>query len=317
MAGQQVACPHCGTPITVPGQQSLAAPPTDAQEADNREEVTDAAALLPPGAGSLAVAPPDPAAPVETRAKPWPSYQSERGGDAFPPSLEDSLPPGMTGSQPPLALHGPNARQQADERSPPSPPRSYPRRTAADDLLPPTPPVKSSPKRRDRDDLLPPGLAATAESPAAEPVTPASPTFVPAAHPAERIDDLLPPGAATAGPTRSEQATSSAAVDSMLPSGVAASTPTAVGVQVAIPNAPQRLPGQHRNLPAGAIVVPTPEGGFVTVTETPKTIGEGDEEIELRRLTSEEKAKRRFLKNLLLGGFCLALIVIVVAILLW
>ena len=71
------------------------------------------------------------------------------------------------------------------------------------------------------------------------------------------------------------------------------------------------------NLPAGAIAVPTPEGGFVTVRETPKTIGHGDDAIEVRRLSPEEKARRRLRNNLIVGGFCLAVIVIVVVVLIW
>jgi hypothetical protein len=70
-------------------------------------------------------------------------------------------------------------------------------------------------------------------------------------------------------------------------------------------------------LPAGAIAVPTPDGGFVTVRETPKTIGHGDDAIEVRRLSSDEKARRRLRNNLVMGSICLLVIVVVVVVLLW
>ena len=70
-------------------------------------------------------------------------------------------------------------------------------------------------------------------------------------------------------------------------------------------------------MPPGAITVPTPDGSFVTVRETPKIIGHGDEEIEVRRLTPQEKEQRRFRRNLILGAICLAIILAVFAALVW
>ena len=86
---------------------------------------------------------------------------------------------------------------------------------------------------------------------------------------------------------------------------------------MAIRQAPKKAPVLPANLPAGAIAVPTPGGGFVTVRETPKTIGEGDDAIEVRRLAPEEKARRRLRNNLIVGGFCLLVILIVVVVLIW
>jgi hypothetical protein len=106
-------------------------------------------------------------------------------------------------------------------------------------------------------------------------------------------------------------------LDALLPPGAAGGEAAAAGAQVAIPQAPRKAPVLPSNLPAGAIAVPTPEGGFVTVRETPKTIGQGDEAIEVRRLTPEERARRRLRNNLIVGGFCLLVIVIVVVVLIW
>jgi hypothetical protein len=62
---------------------------------------------------------------------------------------------------------------------------------------------------------------------------------------------------------------------------------------------------------ASSIVIPTEDGGQVMVREPVKTVGEGDDEIELRSRTPEEKAKRRLIKNLVLWGFGLVFIAIV------
>jgi hypothetical protein len=93
--------------------------------------------------------------------------------------------------------------------------------------------------------------------------------------------------------------------------------PADAGQQVALPRAPKKAPVVPANVPAGAIVVPTPDGGFVTVQEKPKTIGYGDEEVEVRRVSPEEKARRRLRNNLIFGGFCLLIILAVVFFLLW
>jgi hypothetical protein len=58
-------------------------------------------------------------------------------------------------------------------------------------------------------------------------------------------------------------------------------------------------------------VIPTEDGGQVMVREPVKTAGEGDDEIELRTRTPEERAKRRLVKNLIVWGFGLVVIAIV------
>jgi hypothetical protein len=63
-------------------------------------------------------------------------------------------------------------------------------------------------------------------------------------------------------------------------------------------------------------VIPTEDGTFVTVREPVKTVGEGDEEIELRSLTGEEKERKKLKKNLIVWGFGLVIIAITVYVLL-
>jgi len=59
-------------------------------------------------------------------------------------------------------------------------------------------------------------------------------------------------------------------------------------------------------------VIPTEDGTFVTVREPLKTVGEGDEEIELRSLTAEERERKKLKKNLIVWGFGLVIIAITV-----
>ena len=63
-------------------------------------------------------------------------------------------------------------------------------------------------------------------------------------------------------------------------------------------------------------MIPTEEG-LVAVKETVKTIGTGDDEIELKRLTPEEKSRRRLVRNLVVGGVCLLVLFATVLLLVW
>jgi hypothetical protein len=103
-----------------------------------------------------------------------------------------------------------------------------------------------------------------------------------------------------------------------LPHSAAPLAPAAAapGQQVAIPAAPKKAAALPANLPSNAVAIPTAEG-YVTVRDKPKVIGEGMNEIELRRLSPEEKAARRFKRNLILGAFCLIVIFVVALILVW
>jgi hypothetical protein len=50
-----------------------------------------------------------------------------------------------------------------------------------------------------------------------------------------------------------------------------------------------------------AAVIPTEDGGFVKLKEPVKKVEVGGEEVELHRLTPEEKARRRFFKNIIMA----------------
>ena len=69
-----------------------------------------------------------------------------------------------------------------------------------------------------------------------------------------------------------------------------AASATAGEAQVAVPSAPARV---------------------VAVKDSPKVIGSGDDEVGVRRLSSEEKARRRFRKSLILWTICLLVLIAV------
>jgi hypothetical protein len=102
-----------------------------------------------------------------------------------------------------------------------------------------------------------------------------------------------------------------------LPPGVGG-TPVPVGKSGAgaVPaSASTRQPGIGTG--GNRIVLPTEDGGYVTLRDPVKTIGHGDEEIELRTLSPKEKARRKLKRNLILWGFGLLLIAITLALLLF
>jgi hypothetical protein len=75
---------------------------------------------------------------------------------------------------------------------------------------------------------------------------------------------------------------------------------------------PQPVPIDSRRAPLPA--APASSIGFsaVSLRDQERVVGEGSAEIELRRLTPEERARRRFRRNLILSGVCLAILLIVV-----
>ena len=298
MGGQQVGCPHCGSVMLAPHFQPSGAFP-------------DYQHPLPgmPGQGHE-----QPATPASDQA-------AEK-----PPPIDDLLPPGLSMSPPAAATTAP-PKAPRDDRNPPA--RQTPRpegraRLPVDDRLPPTrkhphEPVDSS------SDRLPPPKARS--KPAVDEQMPPSARKAPAEDgprptPRKHIDDLLPPGAVPGNQPPSDQAAAAeqprqpTLLDSLLPPGAAPSESGAAapGEQLALPKAPKRPLVAPGNLPTGAIAVPTPEGGFVTIKETPKTIGQGSDVIEVRRLTPEEKARRRLWKNIIFGAVCLVVLLIVIVV---
>jgi len=62
----------------------------------------------------------------------------------------------------------------------------------------------------------------------------------------------------------------------------------------------------------GTITIPTETGSLARLYEPVKKVGYGEDEIELRRLTPEEKARRRLVKNIIMAA-CGVIFLVVVA----
>jgi len=117
------------------------------------------------------------------------------------------------------------------------------------------------------------------------------------------VDERLPPvagiGLPAAVPVRPDKAAA------LLPPGAAAVAPSAMAgdAQIPVPSAPVRVPTALASQPADALLI--------AVKDAPKVIGSGDDEVEVRRLSPEEKARRRFRKSLILWTVCLLVLIAV------
>jgi ribosomal protein S27E len=101
------------------------------------------------------------------------------------------------------------------------------------------------------------------------------------------IASLLPPGAATGfAAAVAVPQSSDWDVKTLLPPG--ASETGAATEQVPLPPAPR------------PVLVPPTGGQAIAIVEKPKVIGQGENEVEVKRLSPEEKARRRMVRNVIL-----------------
>lgn len=163
------------------------------------------------------------------------------------------------------------------------------------------------------------GDSAAPPVPSDQPATTNSPRHVPGSagsSPAPVQQMYYPPGAAPNSPVADGSSSTRRRLDppdstpsaDLLPPGAAdaASTQERKPLPAAIP--------QRRN---NTVLIPT-EQGLVGVHEPVKTIQLRGEEVELRQLTSQEKAQRRMIRNGLLFAFCvIALIAVMAALKVW
>lgn len=148
-----------------------------------------------------------------------------------------------------------------------------------------------------------------------QPTTPVSPAPAP-------VPTVQPTGT---GPRAPESQKATPKPTSPKPTGAkAGSRPLPMSAPIPVPTSPAQAatspavgstPGVQSRGPSGGgepLVIPTEDGTFVTLREPLRTVGEGDEEIELRSLTAEEKERKKLKKNLIVWGFGLVIIAIVV-----
>jgi hypothetical protein len=97
-------------------------------------------------------------------------------------------------------------------------------------------------------------------------------------------------------------AESGPAIDSLLPPGTHEPT---------TPSTADRTPPLPAAYGEPQLPSPLPQGDFTPVTDSPRVIRSGLGQFEVRRLTSAERANRRLVKNLVLGLFCIVVLLIV------
>ena len=300
-----------------PSSPAATSPPPTSADAGTRSRPTMKEERRP-------LASPKPSSEKTSSEKPAAEKQSPKRDDKYPPGFQSpALPPEEPKTTPvksaPAKTTEPATKPaNIDSLLPPgaeSAASPSPSTTSADPA--PLPQVATPPATSSVSDLLPPG--ADLLPPMAGDSTAAAPSG------SASIDSLLPPGATNefAAPGAAMLQLESQALaagrpkelaDTLLPPTAGEVVMSTTLEQVALPTAPRMMLPPPENLAPGAVAVPTEDGGYVTVRETPKTIGKGDDEIELRRLTPEEKAKRRMRRNIIMFCICMALLGIITAV---
>jgi hypothetical protein len=192
-----------------------------------------------------------------------------------------------------------NGGQSAAERYPPGESvRKQPAAPSGSSAAPATPTSREKPAEKKGVAAEPkqtkpkPATAPPSSSSASDPNRPAEKTSPPAekqkpvgsaaepgkpADASSKIDSLLPPGSTSQPiPANRPLPVTSQQMDQPVPAGPAVVTPSAAGI-------------------------PTEDGGFIKLHEPVKKIEHGGEEIELHRLTPEERARKRMFKNMIMA----------------
>lgn len=130
------------------------------------------------------------------------------------------------------------------------------------------------------------------------------------------IADLLPPGAESlppevpvenpAAPVADDPALLAAA---LLPPGAATAGKAVVGEQKAISTTPAKRPVKLP-MPAHGVVVPTPDGGYATLQDKPAMVQTAAGPVEVRKLSPEEKARRRLRMNIIMFVICMVILIV-------
>lgn len=281
MAAVQFNCPHCAGLFQV-----------DDSMAGQQVGCPSCGSLLVLPTMNPSVAPSQPPRSTQENSppqNPMPTVPQQSASNNSPAAMyPPGMQPGATGNQ---TNSGPVPQQPATPLYPPGHEQTA-RPASPDGMLPPgVDGGATKPSNRP----IPTSASKAVSRPTSDPTVPAQPSAA---------ESLLPPGAerATSGGTK---------IESMLPPGSQTpSSPVAANVR---PDTPVAATDEKQS---GPVVIPTADGDYVAVREPVKTVGYGDDEVELRQLTAEEKARRRLKKNLILWGFGLLVIGVTLAILL-
>lgn len=321
MAGLRVGCPLCGGQVTIPAVSMPAPePPTHAGSPPGGQIPTGPPGGAPPQGmpvtGVMGPAAAEPSVPLGTAV---PSTQppntpgAAADGPAMPlPASPESIPrssaptpPTNTADASQLPAHV--AHTSAEQPTPASTNYMYPPGAAQPistqageaDQVPATPAAQPTPASTSY--MYPPGTAhpdSTQEQAAGvASTTPSTTSAGPSPSTAPNSASQL--GLVESGANVAESGTGSKSskVDAMLPVG-------------ASPEQPVSTPATDvPTTSAQSILIPTEEGGYVTLREPVRTIGKGANEVELRTLSAEQKTKRRFKKNVITWFICTIILI--------
>jgi phage FluMu protein Com len=279
LSGIEVNCPHCQGLVTVPDFTAPQAPP------------------LPPSE-ALQLSCPVCTGPFQVTAE-------LSGQQVHCPHCQQVVTVPDLGSGSPAEYSFPPGYSEPPPYSP-----GYPTQPPAETMLPPAShplpppgqqaPPKTSAGRVDENYLYPPGYEPKTKKEQQRPDEQPAPRR-PEPVPSSASDPLLPPGTGGAA-LRLKDASD------LLPPG-AASASAAASERKPLPAS---IPTRSKEV----VLIPT-EKGYVGVQEPVKTIQHHGEEVELRRLTPEEKARRRIVRNTILFVFCVVTLVVVMALFMW
>ncbi|MGI8981424.1 MAG: hypothetical protein ACR2FY_19530 [Pirellulaceae bacterium] len=349
MAGHQVACPHCQNAVSIPdlfGGAYSAGPGFEPPPPPPNFSAQGPAYFEMPPQPMQFISPPT--GPMEEQEIPTGyAVQSMPPPDVAPPpepGMIPGVPVGLAVAPPPHDDRFPPSR--AREQSSPTPTNAerrgdanlYPPGMTPKDALAQKEMERGEQPERPRDDRFPPGMgrseyqerkaaetkpmeARTADVPPSQvnDLLPpgADPLLPPATAPQSTVDTLLPPAAAAAGvvaPEADETFSRHTVVDTLLPPGTSTDPSANPTEQVALPAAPPPAPKPIPASAPGRLVLPTPDGDYVTVEnkEGVKTISDRGEEIEIRKLSPEERLRRRRAKNAVMFTIAILLLAVVI-----
>jgi hypothetical protein len=288
MVAVQFSCPHCsglfqvdssmsGQQVACPHCQALVAVPAMQAPGPPGPLPSQPGPIAPPGQPSSPL-PPAPSGPQPDPAGGFP------GAPVTPASTAPVLPPGVGPSttRPTTVVGTPQAQ---NARTTPAPAQ----RTAGQSRPMRPVPVDSQ----------------AAPTPSSKPLTvPTGPAAAPGGA------SRLPTSAPRPIPTGANRG-----AESLLPPGISGQPGTS-GKPAGPEKSSTPIPQPAAKSSESRISVPTEDGGYVTLRDPVKTVGRGDDAIELRTLSPEERARRKLKRNLVLWGFGLLIISITLVLLL-
>ncbi|MBW3597462.1 MAG: hypothetical protein KY475_09335 [Planctomycetes bacterium] len=330
LAGQHVSCPLCAGVVAIPDLSPPAGdypppPPSELGPYPPAPEHDEAISLGCPICSGVfqvtrSMGGQQVACPHCSNAVMLPEFEAPPPPGAEPPAGQWSAPPL---SPPPSSEHGWGPPAPTPSYTPPAPQEPAethePLQPSSDDLPPAAKKRTTAPAREKADDLLPPGAKATrghpsTPAPAADeddllPPGASKKKQAPAAvEKRSKAEELLPPGASKKKSAAVEKKQSKA--DELLPPAAAKSRETTKKRPAEVEEDSATPAGRPGVAADGSILVPTDDGRYVALREPVKTVGKGDREIELRRLTPDEKAARRFKRSLFLATFGLLFLIL-------